>query len=115
MERYPYADFHLVDPRSIWKLWMFLQRYSDVNIRWNPPSSGFIGKTFLNPMSTVYSPHYSQSTGLALILPVCAYVDIIEFVPSTRLNGRCHYYDEEVRFRKTTKFVQRIDFVVTHF
>ncbi|KAG4073487.1 hypothetical protein HA402_000711 [Bradysia odoriphaga] len=76
MGRYPQADFHLVDPRSIWKLWMFLQRYSDVKIRWNPPSSGFIG--------------------LALILPVCTYVDIIEYIPSTRLNGRCHYYDEEM-------------------
>lgn len=44
MERYPIADFHLVDPRSIWRLWAFLQRYSSVNIRWNPPSSGFIGE-----------------------------------------------------------------------
>lgn len=40
------------------------------------------------------------------MLPVCKYVDIIEYIPSTRLNGRCHYYDEEVRFIKTTELVQ---------
>lgn len=49
-----------------------------------------------------------QLLGLALMLPVCTYVDIIEYMPSTRLNGRCHYYDEEVRFtQKTTESVQR--------
>lgn len=94
MERYPNADFHLVDPRSIWRLWTFLQRYADVNIRWNPPSSGFIGEIKKSIAET--SICLIIVLGLALMLPVCTYVDIIEYIPSTRLNGRCHYYDEEV-------------------
>lgn len=32
-------------------------------------------------------------TGLALTLPFCKYVDMIEFVPSMRITKRCHYYD----------------------
>lgn len=43
MKQWPNADFHLVDPRSIWNLWKALKRYSKTNVRWNPPSSGFIG------------------------------------------------------------------------
>lgn len=95
MERYPNADFHLIDPRSIWRIWTFLQRYSDVNIRWNPPSSGFIGKNH-KVISNVTLTLSNKLIGLALMLPVCTYVDVIEYIPSTRLNGRCHYYDEEV-------------------
>lgn len=34
--------------------------------------------------------------GLALLLPHCPQVDFVEYVPSTRLNGRCHYYSKEV-------------------
>lgn len=37
-------------------------------------------------------------TGLALLLPYCSYVDIVEYMPSTRLTSRCHYYDTEVKF-----------------
>lgn len=96
MERYPLTDFHLVDPRSIWRVWTFLQRYADVNIRWNPPSSGFIGKIHISTVQTIQLIFIYTPLGLALILPVCTYVDIIEYIPSTRLNGRCHYYDEEV-------------------
>lgn len=36
-------------------------------------------------------------SGLALLLPHCPHVDFIEYIPSTRLNGRCHYYSKEVR------------------
>lgn len=39
-------------------------------------------------------------SGLALLLPHCPQVDIVEYVPSTRLNGRCHYYSKEVRQHK---------------
>lgn len=35
-------------------------------------------------------------TGVALLLPYCSYVDIVEYMPSTRLTSRCHYYDTEV-------------------
>jgi hypothetical protein len=31
--------------------------------------------------------------GLVLMLPMCNHVDMIEYVPSTRLSKRCHYYD----------------------
>lgn len=34
--------------------------------------------------------------GLALLLPYCPVVHFIEYIPSTRLNGRCHYYSKEV-------------------
>lgn len=72
----PSADFHIVDPRSLWELWKVLQEYAEVQIVKNIPSSGFIG--------------------LAILMPVCSSVDIVEYIPSTRLNGRCHYYSEEV-------------------
>lgn len=72
------ADVHLIDPRSIWQLWHALAQFTAARapVQPHPPSSGFIG--------------------LALLMPVCAHVDLVEYVPSTRLNGRCHYYDEDV-------------------
>lgn len=33
---------------------------------------------------------------MALLLPHCPFIDFIEYIPSTRLNGRCHYYSKEV-------------------
>jgi beta-galactoside alpha-2,6-sialyltransferase (sialyltransferase 1) len=74
--KYPKSNFHPVDPRSIWQAWEVLQDMTDIQIRPNPPTSGFIG--------------------LGLLLPVCRYVDVVEYIPSTRLNGFCHYYDDEV-------------------
>lgn len=76
MKRRPDAKFFLVDPRSIWSLWKSMHIYTGIKIRQNPPTSGFIG--------------------LALLLPYCSYIDIAEYIPSTRLSGRCHYYDREV-------------------
>lgn len=66
-------DLHLLDPRGLWDLWDYLSLHSPLPIPANPPSSGFIG--------------------LALTLPNCRYVDMIEFVPSFRITQRCHYYD----------------------
>lgn len=37
-----------------------------------------------------------QLPGLGLLLPVCRYIDVVEYIPSTRMNGLCHYYDDEV-------------------
>lgn len=77
MKSRPNAKFYLIDPRSVWNLWKTLHTYVEHEISPNPPSSGFIG--------------------LALLLPYCAYIDIAEYVPSTRLTGLCHYYDQEVK------------------
>lgn len=33
--------------------------------------------------------------GLRLLLPFCNFVDMFEYVPSTRVTKRCHYYDPE--------------------
>jgi beta-galactoside alpha-2,6-sialyltransferase (sialyltransferase 1) len=96
METNPSADFHLIDPRSVsnailmkevklqtfkqlqlWGLWKVLQDYTSISIPRNPPSSGFIG--------------------IAMLLPICSYLDVVEYIPSTRLNGKCHYYSDEVQ------------------
>lgn len=34
--------------------------------------------------------------GLGLLLPACRYIDMVEYIPSSRMNGLCHYYDSEV-------------------
>ncbi|XP_070498011.1 beta-galactoside alpha-2,6-sialyltransferase 2 [Chironomus tepperi] len=77
----PKADFHLIDPRSLWNLWKVLQDFANIPIVKNIPSSGFIG--------------------IAILLPVCSELDIVEYMPSTRLNGRCHYYSDEINLRCT--------------
>ncbi|XP_059615545.1 beta-galactoside alpha-2,6-sialyltransferase 2 [Phlebotomus argentipes] len=70
------GNFYILDPRSIWRLWETLQDYAPTPIRRNPPSSGFLG--------------------ISLLIPLCAYIDVVEYIPSVRLNGRCHYYDSEM-------------------
>lgn len=69
----PSTNFHLVDPRDLWRLWDFLQARSTSRIRRNPPSSGFLG--------------------LALLLPHCSSVNLFEYIPSVRLTKKCHYFD----------------------
>lgn len=77
MAEQPEANAHLIDPRSLWKLWESLQSYFPQQmIRQNPPSSGFVG--------------------IALLVPHCETIDVLEYIPSTRLTGRCHYYEEHV-------------------
>ncbi|XP_050302266.1 beta-galactoside alpha-2,6-sialyltransferase 2 [Anthonomus grandis grandis] len=66
----------LVNPLTIWDLWDFLQRNVQGRLRKNPPSSGFLG--------------------LRLLLPNCNFIDVIEYVPSSKLSKRCHYYDLDV-------------------
>uniref|UniRef100_A0A1W7R8I7 Beta-galactoside alpha-2,6-sialyltransferase 1 n=1 Tax=Aedes albopictus TaxID=7160 RepID=A0A1W7R8I7_AEDAL len=75
-EKYPGSNFHLVDPRSIWRAWTALQDKTHTKIMQNPPTSGFIG--------------------LGLLLPACRYIDMVEYIPSSRMNGLCHYYDSEI-------------------
>ncbi|CAH1369290.1 unnamed protein product [Tenebrio molitor] len=69
------ARFFLINPQSLWDLWDFLQDNSPSRLRRNPLSSGFLG--------------------LGILLPVCNFIDIFEYVPSTRVTKRCHYYDPE--------------------
>ena len=72
----PNSEVHLLDPRSLWSIWDWLQSIHEHSILMpNPPSSGFLG----------------------VILAVfhCARVHVYEFVPSMRLTKRCHYYDEQ--------------------
>ncbi|KAJ8978176.1 hypothetical protein NQ317_009664 [Molorchus minor] len=74
-KRDPKSRFFLVNPQSIWGVWRFLQGNSPSRLRRNPPSSGFLG--------------------LGILLPHCSFVDMFEYVPSTRVTRRCHYYDPE--------------------
>ncbi|KAJ8920933.1 hypothetical protein NQ315_015726 [Exocentrus adspersus] len=69
------SRFFLLNPKSVWDVWDFLQSNSLSRLRPNPPSSGFLG--------------------LRLLLPHCVFVDMFEYVPSTRVTKRCHYYDPE--------------------
>lgn len=43
MKKSPNGSLYLIDPRSVWRLWGALQDWSKIQIRKNPPSSGFIG------------------------------------------------------------------------
>lgn len=81
-------------------------------------------KAFIHEMTHEFTKHYSVSdivlkkqikpakienvipflcvlAGIALLLPYCSYLDIVEYMPSTRLTSRCHYYDSEVSKLKT--------------
>lgn len=44
MRRNPNSDFHILNPRSLWEIWDFIQSNSPYRLRRNPPSSGFLGK-----------------------------------------------------------------------
>ncbi|CAG9768976.1 unnamed protein product [Ceutorhynchus assimilis] len=66
---------YLLNPLTIWDVWDFLQRNSPGRLRKNPPSSGFLG--------------------LRLLLPHCNFVDVVEYMPSTRVTKRCHYFDPD--------------------
>ncbi|KAL0278852.1 UNVERIFIED_CONTAM: hypothetical protein PYX00_000542 [Menopon gallinae] len=70
----PGQQSFILDPRSVWKVWDFIQSLTPLRIRRNPPSSGFLG--------------------IALMLPHCDTLDVYEYVPSVRLTDRCHYFDD---------------------
>ncbi|KAF5269316.1 hypothetical protein FQR65_LT02618 [Abscondita terminalis] len=73
--RFKKTKSYVLNPQSLWDLWIFLQKQSTHQLRRNPPSSGFLG--------------------LAVLLPHCDYVDMLEYIPSVRVTRRCHYYDTE--------------------
>ncbi|GJQ82191.1 ST6Gal [Trypoxylus dichotomus] len=74
-KNFPRAKIYIVNPRTIWKVWDYLQRNAPNRLRRNPPSSGFVGLVFL--------------------LSHCDFVDFFEYVPSVRITKRCHYYEPE--------------------
>lgn len=41
------------------------------------------------------TPNCDCFVGLNVLLPYCNFVDMFEYVPSTRVTRRCHYYDPE--------------------
>lgn len=45
-KRFPAQPFYILHPKFIWQLWDVIQANTLDNIQPNPPSSGFIGKTF---------------------------------------------------------------------
>lgn len=61
-----------------------------------------------NVIPFLLSTKKNVSTGIALLLPYCSYLDIVEYMPSTRLTSRCHYYDSEVRIHIIYIFIYTI-------
>ncbi|KAJ8960809.1 hypothetical protein NQ318_020105, partial [Aromia moschata] len=103
-KRDPKSRFYLVEPRSIWELWDFLQG------QLAEPAEAK-STVFRLPGSVCYSlvmvclkwclRHEKPRLilkglpRLRILLPHCDFVDIFEYVPSTRVTKRCHYYDPE--------------------
>lgn len=74
MRRNPNADFHILNPRSLWEIWDFIQSNSPYRLRRNPPSSGFLGiykfnKT--NICSYMMKLKYFRFSHFTTILFVC--------------------------------------------
>ncbi|XP_022669785.1 beta-galactoside alpha-2,6-sialyltransferase 2-like isoform X2 [Varroa destructor] len=78
----PDEELLLVDPRSLWQIWDFINDNSPLPVVKNPPSSGLIG--------------------LAYMVRRCKYVNFYEYIPSIRLTKRCHYYAEQEDLGCTT-------------
>ncbi|XP_054168600.1 beta-galactoside alpha-2,6-sialyltransferase 2-like [Oppia nitens] len=66
----------ILDPHVIWKSWDLLQKSTANKIPRNPPTSGFLG--------------------IVILLNICSKVDIYEYIPSIRINNKCHYYDNNI-------------------
>lgn len=45
-KKFPKSKVYLLNPRSLWELWDFLQSNSPGRMRRNPPSSGFLGNNY---------------------------------------------------------------------
>lgn len=74
----PEEELHLLDPRTLWHIWEWMQTRTKPPLLPNPPSSGFLG--------------------ILLAMHHCQVVHVYEFIPSMRLTKRCHYYDNEENF-----------------
>lgn len=76
--KFPDQSFYILHPQFTWDVWDYLQRNTAAPIVRHPPSSGFLG--------------------IVVMLHLCHWVDVYEYIPSMRLTKRCHYYevDEDV-------------------
>jgi hypothetical protein len=71
----PNETFDILHPEVIWKSWDLLQSTTYTSMPKNPPSSGFLG--------------------IVTLLQICSKLHIYEYIPSMRLNDKCHYYDNQ--------------------
>lgn len=76
VEMFVNETFVVLDPKMVWSAWDVLQSTSSVTIPQNPPTSGFLG--------------------IILLMKICSNVDVYEYIPSTRISDKCHYYDDYV-------------------
>jgi len=73
---FPNEILDIIHPELIWKSWDLLQSTTFTSMPKNPPSSGFLG--------------------IIILLKICSRVDIYEYIPSMRMNDKCHYYDNTI-------------------
>nr|CAD7204663.1 unnamed protein product [Timema douglasi] len=67
-------------------------------LAWDPSNySATLDEWYKNPDFDLFGPYFEhrvrRPSGLALTLPHCRLVDLVEYVPSLRLTKRCHYWD----------------------
>jgi hypothetical protein len=69
---YPEQAFYLLDPRSQWTLWDYIQSLIPVRIRKNPPSSGFLGKVlnYLHCMSVTLTCTSGVEKGTSYVIMI---------------------------------------------
>lgn len=81
---YPEQAFYLLDPRSQWTLWNYIQSLIPVRIRKNPPSSGFLGK-MLNSYVCYNDMSFESRTGhdnvrmIDTVVHRCTYVTVLDW------------------------------------
>lgn len=71
----PNVQFFLMSPDTVWRSWDVLQETTRTSLPKTPPSSGFLGVTFL--------------------VNYCSSVTTFEYIPSIRVSSKCHYYDND--------------------
>lgn len=76
VQMFPNETFPILEPKTIWKSWDLLQSTTSTTIPKNPPTSGFLG--------------------IIILLKICSKLDIYEYIPSTRITDKCHYYDQQI-------------------
>lgn len=70
----PHIPLYMIDPYTVWRLYDELSMTTMKALPRTPPTSGFIG--------------------ISLLLNICSYVHVYEYLPSMRLSELCHYYSD---------------------